>query len=145
LRLRRRADEELLAGTPQAAFPLLAWRAAQLTSDRNRRVLARSLHATVVDLDAGLLPGASPLNRMAARPQAQLIQALADRLDDLSRPVSPRGVLLVEALLTDGTGPLYARSRADELRAALERCLTELDAPDGRYGRSPAAHLGSAA
>jgi hypothetical protein len=82
---------------------------------------------------------------MAARPQAQLIQALADRLDDLSRPVSPRGVLLVEALLTDGTGPLYARSRADELRAALERCLTELDAPDGRYGRSPAAHLGSAA
>jgi hypothetical protein len=148
LRLRRIADEELLAGTPQVASPLVVWRAAQLTSSRSRRVLARSLHATVVDLDAGLLPGASPLNRMAARPQAQLIQALADRLADLSRPVLARGILLVEALLTDGTGPLYARGRAGELQGALEQCLTALDDPYGgcRSDRQPlTAHLGDAA
>jgi hypothetical protein len=147
LHLRRSADEELLAGAPQVASPLLAWRAAQLTSGHNRRVLARSLHATVVDLDAGLLPGASPLNRPAARPQAQLIDALADRLEDLSRPVLARGILLVDGLLTDGTGPLYARSRAGELRAVLERCLTALDVPGGRPSdrRSPTEHLGSAA
>jgi hypothetical protein len=148
LHLRRTADAELLAGTSQPGSPLVAWRVAELTSEHNRRVLARSLHATVVDLDAGLLPGASPLNRPAARPQARLIQALADRLNDLSRPLSARGVLLVEALLTDGTGPLYARGRAGELQGALEQCLTALDDPyDGcRSDRQPlTAHLGSAA
>jgi hypothetical protein len=141
VRLRRVADEQLLEGTPPEAFPLLTWRAAQLTSDRNRRVLARSLSATAADLDARLLPGASPLNRAAARPHAGLIRMLSDRLADLDRPVSAKGVLLVHALLTDGTGPLYARSRGRDLRAALERCLIELDARRG--GRSRSFHTGA--
>ena len=93
-------------------------------------MLAKALRGVVSELDARRLPGASPLNRSGARPHAGLIQALADRVGDLERPVSARGLLLVEDLLTDGWGPLYARNRVGEIGASLRRCLTTLD--DGR-------------
>jgi hypothetical protein len=35
-------------------------------------------------------------------------------LADLERPVAARGVVLLERVLTDGSGPLYDRDRQDE-------------------------------
>ena len=66
-----------------------------------------------------MLPSAVPLNRAGARPHVDLIRALAARLL-APAPVSARGVLLVQELLTDGYhSPLYDRERAGDLRPAL--------------------------
>ncbi len=128
--LRRLADRQLLGSAEPRSPELVVWRTGELISERNRRVLAKALRGVVSELDARRLPGASPLNRSGARPHASVIQALADRVGDLERPVSARGLLLVEDLLTDGWGPLYARNRVGEIGASLRRCLTTLD--DGR-------------
>jgi len=136
--LRRLADRQLLGTVVPRVPELVAWRAGELTSEKNRRALNRTLRGVVSELDGRLLPGSSPLNRTGVRPEAGLILALADRVGDATRPVSARGVLLVEELLTDGWGPLYARDQVDELRPSLTRCLRTLDQGDGRTGdRTP--------
>lgn len=128
--LRHLADRQLLGSAAPRPPELVVWRTGELTSERSRRVLAKALRGVVSELDSRRLPGSSPLNRSGARPHAGLIQALADRVGDLERPVSARGILLVEDLVTDGWGPLYARNRVGEIGASLRRCLTTLD--DGR-------------
>ena len=54
---------------------------------------------------------------------------LAERLENADRPVSPAGIILTERLLTDGAGPFYDPSRANELGPALEAALKTLDSP----------------
>lgn len=131
--LRRRADEQLLAGTPATAdSPLLERRARELTSDLERRVLARSLERTARELEGSVVLEAVPLNRAAARPHVDLIWALAARLRETARPVSPRGVLLVEELVGNGnTSPLYVRERAGDLVRTLEETLEALEPESG--------------
>ena len=97
-------------------------------------MLARTLRGIVGELDRRLLPGASPVNRAAARPCLGLIRALAARMGELERPVSPEGILLVERLLTEGWGPLYSHARAQELRATLVRCLAGLETESDAEG-----------
>lgn len=92
-------------------------------------MLAHSVREIVHELEGSPLPDDAPLNRAAARPHLNLLRALATRLEDLDRPVSQSGLLLVDELLTDGIdSPLYARDDAVDVRAALERCLAALDA-----------------
>jgi hypothetical protein len=122
---RRRADDELLA--TRLPSPRLAWRAEELVADDNRIDLGRSLTDVVHSADERLLPSASPLNRSAVRATRSQLLELAARLYDLSRPVAPRGVLLVERLLTDGSGPLYDRRSPNRLRAEVVRDLAALD------------------
>ena len=55
------------------------------------------------------------------RPYTAALAALAERVGDLSRPVAPLGMLLVDDLLTNGDSPLYARENADELPQTLRR------------------------
>ncbi len=126
--LRRLADGELLReGRPHVSSALVTWRSAELTSVSHRTALARAVARTERDLSPAKLPGASPLNRVAARPHADLFRRLADRLGALDRPVTPRAVLPIEDLLTSPDSPLYARERAHELRASLLSCLGALD------------------
>ena len=89
------------------------WRIEELTSQRERRLLGRSVRGIVPELTAGRLPGASPLNRPALRPFRSELIALADRLDDLGRPVSAAGILGVHRLLTEPGSVLYARPPFD--------------------------------
>jgi hypothetical protein len=106
--------------------PFLGWRAAELTKPSRRRTLAASLRHVVRELDAAALPGASPLNRRAARPHVDKLSELARLVEDPDIRVSARGVLLAESLLTDAASPLYDRERADNLGPALvhvERAL----------------------
>ena len=123
---RRRADAELV--TTRLPPPRLAWRTAELVSDANRLDLARSLTDVVHAADERLLPAASPIARSAVRACRAPLLALASRLCDLPTPVRPRGVLLVERLLVDGSGPLYGAPAADRLRAAVRRAHAALDA-----------------
>ena len=59
------------------------------------------------------------------RPQ---LLAIAAHLFEVSKPVSARGVLLVERLLTNGSGPLYGRADVERLLAAATNILAVLDA-----------------
>ncbi|NUR76250.1 MAG: hypothetical protein HOQ28_08220 [Thermoleophilia bacterium] len=126
---RRRADAELL--TSRLPSPRLAWRTDELVAEDNRLELGISLTDVVHAADARLMPSASPLDRGAVRGvRAELLQ-LAARLCDTSHPVTPRGVLLVERLLVDGSGPLYGQGSPNRLRAEVEDALAALDGNDG--------------
>jgi len=123
-RLRRQADAWLLRHPAPARF---AWRVDELTSRRERHLLARSLRGVVRGLSASALPSAVPLNRAGLRPYAGELAGLADRLDDSGRPVGPTGVLLVQELLSDGGSPLYDRGRAGEIPDALAAARAALE------------------
>ena len=106
----------------------LAWRVRELVSDAHRLDVAASITSVVHAADSAVLPGASPLNRVAVRSSRANLLALAARLADLDRPVTPRGVLLAERLVSHSSSPLYDRTaaaaaprRADDARYALER------------------------
>jgi hypothetical protein len=125
--IRHRADLELQREPrPYLLSSFAQWRADELTSDRHRLALARAVARTERDLSPALLPGASPLNRVAARPHVDLFRRLAGRLAALD-PVTPQAVLQVEELLTSSDSPLYARQRAHELRRSLLASLRALD------------------
>jgi hypothetical protein len=121
---RRRADEQLLES--RLPSPRLAWRVAELTSPEHRDELGRALTDAVHAADERFLPSARPINRAAVRKcRAQLLE-LAACFFDGERPVSPRAVLLVERLLTDGGGPLYGTDAAQKLRGELEKIVDAL-------------------
>jgi hypothetical protein len=130
--LRGQADRLLRQGVRvHSASALLRWREAELTSERTRKSLARSLKHVVKELEGQVLPGAVPLIRAAARPHVDLIRVLAERLATLERPVTAQGMLLANDFVTDGIGsPLYVRERAGELESTVERCLAALDDPE---------------
>jgi hypothetical protein len=114
---RASADRELIAA--RLPSPRLAWRTAELVSDEHRIELARDLTELLHAADGRLLPGSAPIDRPAVRGARAQLLLLAGRLSDLDRPVTPRGILLVERLF-DG-GPVYGRNGGPPLaRAALE-------------------------
>ena len=129
--LRRKADGELRRDRDRyLVSALAAWRSDELTSAAHRTKLARSVARTARDLSPARLPGASPLNRVAARPHVELLHELARRLEKLDRPVDASGVLKVQQLLTSPDSPLYAREGSDRVRAAILECLYALS-PNG--------------
>ena len=130
LRQLRAAADRLIRrdDTRTQQSPFLGWRAQELTKPSRRRTLASSLRHVVRELDASALPGASPLNRRAARPYADRLSELARAVEDPDVRVSARGVLLAESLLTDAASPLYDRQRAGQIGNALaqvERALLD--------------------
>ncbi len=93
-----------------------------------RRQLARSVSGIVRELHGpARLPGASPLNLTALRPYESSLAALAGRLEDVDRPVTVRGLRLVEQLVANGGSPLYDRAHARELPVAVETVLAALE------------------
>ena len=124
---RRRADAELLATSLPS--PRLAWRTEELIAEDRRIQLGRSLIDVVHAADERLLPGASPLNRNSVRAQRAELLQLAARLCDLSRPVAPRGVLLVDRLVSDGSSSLFSRA-PNRLLVEAGEALAALDGDD---------------
>jgi len=93
-----------------------------------RRQLSKSLDGVLRELRGPVrLPGASPLNCSGLRPYEHELATLADRLSDTSRPISMRGLRLVNELVSYGGSPLYDRSRVKSLPATIERILAVLE------------------
>jgi hypothetical protein len=126
---RKRADAELIQ--TRLPSPRFAWRTQELVADENRVDLGRSLTDVVHAADERLLPNARPLDRNAVRANRAELLDLASRLFAVSEPVQPRGVLLVERLLLDGSGPLYGRHDPVRLRLAVRKARAALDGDDG--------------
>jgi len=85
------------------------------------------LRSLVRDARPSYLPSASPFNRLVVRAESDQLVTVAARLADLERPVAARGVVLLDRLLTDGSGPLYDRDRQDEFGRTLDLILDAVE------------------
>ncbi len=119
------ADAELLR---RESPPLrLSWRVEELLAPKSRLDLAHTVRSLVRESSARYLPSASPVNRIAIRAEADTLLAIAARLADLERPVAARGVVFVDRLLVDVSGPLYDRERIDDLPVYLDTAIGALE------------------
>ena len=125
LRAQRAAADADLARRDRPPLRL-AWRVEELVSTKNRLDLAHSLRSLVRDARPSYLPSASPFNRLAVRAESDQLLAIAARLADLERPVAARGIVLLDRLLTDGSGPLYDRERQEDFGPTLDVILDGL-------------------
>jgi hypothetical protein len=127
-------DRHLAAGVVPWHSKLHAARSLQLTSDRSRRALARSLehlieHAEMSRSQLGRTAVVIPC-REQVREARPVILAIAARLR-ASAPVDARGMAWLRLVLTDGTGPCYTPSgRPDALAVELQTVDRWLDAAD---------------
>ncbi len=119
--LRRGAlDREIARGADLTRTPGLARRARQLASPRCRRGIAQGLRNLV---DAAqepdrVLSAAVPIQRkQILSEQGFLLQLAVDLESD--EAVSPRGVALLDRLLTDGESPFYTPTPAGSVHDAL--------------------------
>jgi len=114
-----RLDDALAAGEDPASSPALAARAAALTATPTRRALAEGLERVLDRAQA-------PPRLHALAPARGVIRANAAALSELAAllredaPLYAPGLAMLARILTDGAGPLYARSAdGDALAAAL--------------------------
>jgi hypothetical protein len=129
-----RLDHELAEGVAPWRSAVHAARALQVTSDRKRLRLARTLERLVAEADIGPAADARPAPRIGPCCEQILlargdILALADRL---RAPVSIDAGVAVQLrrLVSDGAGPLYTQRAPRTLRATLDPLLDALDVPD---------------
>ena len=125
-RQRQVADSWLRTLRHCAPTSRYAWRAGELTSERERRILARSLRRVVGEVEGRLYPGAVPINRFGLRPYVRDLRRLAIALQDTRGAVTPAGILLVHDLFTNPVSPLYNREAADQLTPTISTILATL-------------------
>jgi hypothetical protein len=113
-------DRRLAHGADPNATPELSRRARQLTSRRCRASLAEGICTLVEEAQhpSRGYSAAAPLQRHAILSERGFLLELVDDLvgDD---ELSPRGVALVEGLLTDGASPIYTAGPSGDLHRAL--------------------------
>jgi hypothetical protein len=126
---RRRADEWLRTSPGTFVPATYAWRAEQLTSAHERRVLARTLRRVAETSCERPLGTFRPRLSAACRRSISL-EALAKTLERENEPVTPAGMLRVTELVTAGTGPLWGTSE-EELGQEIESTLAVLTPPEG--------------
>jgi hypothetical protein len=125
-------DERLAAGFDPASDPALALRAAQLRSPRRRRRLAAWLERLVSDSEVTWsgMSAAVPIVRGQVSEARDSLLRLAKALRDAGR-VRPRGVAMVERLLTDADSVIYTKSARGavelQVQAALGALVEERD------------------
>lgn len=100
------------------------WRVAELTSARERKVSARSIHGVLGEINGSKLPGATPTRVAALRPHAAVLAAIEARLLD-GAPVSALGMIAVEHLLTNPGSCLFME--VDDVASCLTSVLAKLD------------------
>lgn len=126
-------DRQLARGIEPWRSPALAARALQLTGDRRRRALARSLERLVdraQEPAAGIqISAVVPPCREQVRAAIPMILEVSSRLRSRA-PIDPRGVARLHALLCEGAGPCYVRTYRDALKDELDEVATWLEATD---------------
>jgi hypothetical protein len=125
---KRSVDDRLLSGELSPENGKGKARAEQLLKPRHRKQTAKALRDLVEESThraPSLLSANLPIQARAVWRNAELILALADELEELPS-VDPRGVILVDRLLTDGGSPAYAREDHGELAEAVEHARAAL-------------------
>jgi hypothetical protein len=119
-RARAEADQWISHGF-ESRYP---WRVAELTTLRERRSCARSLHGVLGELSGAKLPGPAPLQTAALRPHVPLFEQIEARLLD-DEPVTAVGMLAVNELLTSPNSCLFAP--VDDVAWCLQAVLIKLE------------------
>ena len=121
--------EQLAEDAEPSSSPELSLRASQLTNDRRRRQLARSLRRTVNEVrnPAPTRALVSIVNRYAVFEADDAIQATIGRLANPD-PVAVKGMAMLERILSDGaSSPLYGRFEPGEFRRQMLEAKSEMD------------------
>jgi hypothetical protein len=135
-------DRALAKGVPPETSGALLLRARTLLGPRARRELGRALQRILREASHAPWPGARmPVRRNEVMDARDDLNLLARRLL-APAPVDVRGVAQVRLLLSDGSGPLFWRRSADDLRGRVREAIEALElkapgepAPAG--GREP--------
>ena len=112
----------------------LALRARQLTSERTRRMLARTLRRTIADArrPARTRSAAAIIDRGAVLDAEDAIAEMIARLLAL-RPVQAQGMALLERIITNpDQSPLYNSGARGTLRRVISSATAALDAQPAR-------------
>jgi hypothetical protein len=121
----------LAQGADPDANDKLALRARQLTSQRTRRALARSLHRTVAEAHRPAMMRArvvSIIDRAAVLDAEDAIAEMIERLRSPG-PVRPEGMAMLERIITNAErSPLYNRAEPGALRRVIRGATAALDA-----------------
>jgi hypothetical protein len=120
-------DRRIALGADPSASPELSRRARQLTSRRIRAGLAAGIRRVVEEAEFPQCSysAAVPVHRREVLRERGFMVAIAEDLlsDD---ELSPRGVALVEELLTDGNSPIYSPTYEGALHARLTHARAAL-------------------
>jgi hypothetical protein len=124
-------DRELASGIAPWRSRQHAARALQLTRERNRRGLARSLERLLEHADqpptafrGAVIPPCRE-QVMQARP---VLLGIAGRLRS-GGPIDARGIARLRRLLSDGNGPCYVKIQGNALTNALQEISQWLAVP----------------
>ena len=127
--IRGRLDRQITAGHRCEEVAVLELRARQLTDPRTQRALAHNLRRIIDYVDrrgSRRFISSVIIEPTAVRHGRRAILDLAEQLERAA-PVSPRGVVLARALITDGLSPLFnphsertVTEAANEVQDALE-------------------------
>jgi hypothetical protein len=126
-RCRRRADDWLRTSPGPFVPAPYAWRAAQLTSSHERRMLAKTLRRVAETSCERPITTYRP-RLSAACHESISLEALAKTLERENEPVTPAGMLRVTELITAGGGPLWGTSE-EALGKEIETTLAVLTPP----------------
>jgi len=118
-RERREADYWIAHGF-ESRYP---WRVAELISERERKLCARSLKGVIAEVRGTKLPGATPLRTAQLRPHLAQLESLEARLRD-GEPVAAVGMLAVNELLTSPSSCLF--TDVESVEPQLRRVLVKL-------------------
>jgi hypothetical protein len=133
---RAKLTRALAEGADPGASDELALRARQLTSERNRRTLARSLRRSIADAHRPTRTrGAVPIiDRRGVLDAEPAIAEMVERLLG-PRPVQAAGMAMIERILTNADrSPLYNPSRPGALRQTIHVATAALDGrPTGSH------------
>lgn len=131
----------LAGGVEPGARPELALRALQLTSDRSRRTLARTLGRTITESHEPAMSRARTtiIRRGAVLDAEDAIKTMIERLR-AAKPVQAQGMALADGVLTNADqSPLYNPSEPGSLRRAIEGATKALDDDPARSHEIPIA------
>jgi hypothetical protein len=121
-------DRQLAAGRAPESNRFLALRAQKLVTMATRSRLARDWQHLVTMAHrgpGGLSTRASLCRERIVACESEVVGLIESLLTPY--PTSARGVAMASLLLSDGTGPLFNRRSATELRPSLQAVMAELD------------------
>ena len=125
-RQRRLAEDWLRSATGVFVPPPYLWRAEQLCSPCERRILARTLRLIEQRAYERPVGRRSPRHLAAVREHRESVRSLARALESLEEPVTPAGMLRVLDLVTGAGSPLWATTTDGALCDAISTTLAIL-------------------
>jgi hypothetical protein len=137
----RALTRALSEGIDPAFSPELSVRAAQLTSSRTRKQLARALRRTIDEAHRPALTRSRVviIRRAAVLDAEDALKVMIDRLGS-SEPVRAEGMAITERILTDADwSPLYNRAEPGALRRLVRVATAAMGTRDPSTHEFPIA------